>query len=194
MRFFPVCFNVSINDAAIAVMCADASCVAVFASARHCARIDSLRFASRLGARHFIGCDPPAHGWRDFQAFIAGQSATVPAVAVAPDDECNLIYSSGTTAIPKGIVHTHACRMHWAYDAALALRYRSGCRTLCSLGLFSNISWVTMLATILVGGSIVLLRSFGPREALAIIEAERITHGAFVPVQLDQPLGYPYPA
>jgi long-chain acyl-CoA synthetase len=183
--------NVSINDAAIAVMCADASCVAVFASARHCARIDSLRFASRLGARHFIGCDPPGQSWRDFQAFIAGQSATAPAVAVASDDECNLIYSSGTTAIPKGIVHTHACRMHWAYDAALALRYRSGCRTLFSLGLFSNISWVTMLATILVGGSIVLLRSFGPREALAVIEAERITHGAFVPVQLERLLGYP---
>jgi acyl-CoA synthetase (AMP-forming)/AMP-acid ligase II len=37
----------------------------------------------------------------------------------------------------------------------------------------------------------VLLRSFGPREALAIIEAERITHGAFVPVQLERLLGYP---
>src|ERR1035438_9816142 len=35
--------NVSITDAAVAGMCADASCVAVFASARHCRRIDELR-------------------------------------------------------------------------------------------------------------------------------------------------------
>jgi acyl-CoA synthetase (AMP-forming)/AMP-acid ligase II len=48
-----------------------------------------------------------------------------------------------------------------------------------------------MLSTILVGGTLVLLRAFSPREALALIEAERITHGAFVPVQLERLLGYP---
>jgi len=90
-------------------------------------------------------------------------------------------------------VHTHACRMHWAYDAAIALRYRSGCRTLCSLGLFSNISWVTMLFTILVGGTIVLLRSFSPRAGSRSSREKRITHGAFVPVQLERLLADPQP-
>jgi acyl-CoA synthetase (AMP-forming)/AMP-acid ligase II len=178
--------NVSINDAAVAAMCVDAACVAVFASAHHCARIEALRSSGAFGARHFIGLDAPVEGWHNFQVFIAAQSSIAPEVIIAPGDECNLIYSSGTTALPKGIVHTHACRMHWAYDAALALRYRSGCRTLFSLGLFSNISWVTMLATILVGGTIVLMRAFSSREALAVIEAQSITHGAFVPVQLER--------
>ncbi len=183
--------NVSINDAAVAAMCSDANCVAVFASGPHCARIDALRSSGNLNARHFIGCDAPRAGWRDFQGFVAAQTQAVPGVATAPDDECNLIYSSGTTALPKGIIHTHACRMHWAYDAGLALRYRSGCRTLITLGLFSNITWVTMLATILVGGTMVLARAFNPREALALIEAERVTHGAFVPVQLERLLAFP---
>src|ERR1700675_4832300 len=114
--------NISINDAAVAAMCADSGCVAVFASDHHCARIDALRASGTLAARHFVGCDPPGEGWQDFHAFTAGQAAHAPDVAIAPDHECNLIYSSGTTALPKGIVHTHACRMHWAYDAALALR------------------------------------------------------------------------
>ena len=39
----------------------------------------------------------------------------------------------------------------------MALRYRSDCVTLCSLGLFSNISWVAMLATLYVGGTIVVM-------------------------------------
>jgi acyl-CoA synthetase (AMP-forming)/AMP-acid ligase II len=183
--------NVSITDTAIAAMCADSSCVAVFASGDHCARIDVLRSSGALGARHFIGCDPPREGWREFHGFIAEHRAAVPAVVIAPDDECNLIYSSGTTASPKGIVHSHACRMRWAYDAALALRYRSGCRTLFTLGLFSNISWVSMLATTLVGGTLVLLRAFSPRQALALIEEQRITHAAFVPVQLERLLAFP---
>jgi acyl-CoA synthetase (AMP-forming)/AMP-acid ligase II len=172
-------------------MCADAGCVAVFASGLHCGRIDALRSLGALGAHHFIGCDSPGEGWHDFQAFIAGQNTAVPAVVIGPDDECNLIYSSGTTALPKGIIHTHACRMYWAYDAALALRYRNGCRTLFSLGLFSNISWATMLATTLVGGTMVLLRAFSPESALAVIETEKITHGAFVPVQLERLLAHP---
>jgi acyl-CoA synthetase (AMP-forming)/AMP-acid ligase II len=183
--------NVSVNDAAVASMCTDAGCVAVFASGSQCARIDALRSLGLIGARHFIGCDAPDGGWCDFQAFIAEQNPTAPTGSIAADDECNLIYSSGTTALPKGIIHTHACRMHWAYDAALALRYRSGCRTLLPLGLFSNISWVTMLSTILVGGTLVLLRAFGARETLTVIESERITHGAFVPVQIERLLALP---
>ncbi|HTX23714.1 MAG TPA: class I adenylate-forming enzyme family protein [Steroidobacteraceae bacterium] len=183
--------NVSITEPAIASMCADAACVAVFASGHHCERVDRLRAAGALQARCFIGCAPPIPGWLRFEDFKAAQSTVPPLVAIAPDDECNLIYSSGTTATPKGIVHTHECRMRWAYDAALALRYRSGCRTLCSLGLFSNISWVTMLTTILVGGTIVLLREFGARAVFELIGTARITHGAFVPVQLERLLAEP---
>jgi long-chain acyl-CoA synthetase len=177
--------NVSITDDAVAAMCADAAAVVVFASGEHCARIDGLRASGALAARHYVGCDGARPGWHEFAALLAVQPAEAPPVAVRPDDECNLIYSSGTTALPKGIVHTHACRMHWAYDSAIALRYRSGCRTLCSLGLFSNISWVSMLATILVGGTIVLQRHFSARDALRIVASERITHGSFVPVQLE---------
>jgi acyl-CoA synthetase (AMP-forming)/AMP-acid ligase II len=183
--------NVSITDEAVASMCADAAAVAVFASGAHCARIDALQASGALAVRHLIGCDGPRPGWQEFAALLAAQPAEAPPLAIGADDECNLIYSSGTTALPKGIVHTHACRMHWAYDSALALRYRSGCRTLCSLGLFSNISWVSMLATILVGGTMVLLRHFSAREALRTVADERITHGSFVPVQLERMLAEP---
>lgn len=183
--------NVSISDSAIAAMCADASCVAVLASDRHRARIEKLRQAGALQARQFIGFGMQQAGWLDLNAVSALQPAVAPAVTISPQDECNIIYSSGTTAIPKGIVHTHECRMHWAYDAALALRYRSGCRTLCSLGLFSNITWVSMLATILVGGTMVLQRHFAADEALKLMQRERITHGAFVPVQLERMLREP---
>lgn len=183
--------NVSITDAAVAAMCADAECVAVLASRRHCARIDALRAVGALQAQLFIVVDAAVQGWRQVEALGAAEPASAPPLGITPDDECNIIYSSGTTAVPKGIVHTHACRMHWAYDGALALRYRSACRTLCSLGLFSNITWVPMLTTMLVGGTIVLQRHFDPRETLLMMESERVTHGAFVPVQLQRMLQEP---
>jgi len=88
--------------------------------------------------------------------------------------------------VPKGIVHSHRCRLNWAVDLALALRYRSDCVTLCSLGLFSNISWVAMLCTVLVGGTVVVMPHFEAAAAARLIEAERITHGTFVPLQLER--------
>ena len=71
--------NVSINDAAIATMCADAGCVAVFASgaslrAHRCVarlRRDSARVISSPANRR-------AQGWRDFHAFIAAAERSAP--------------------------------------------------------------------------------------------------------------------
>ena len=69
------------------------------------------------------------------------------------------------------------------YDAALALRYRSGCRTLFTLGLFSNISWVTMLSTApRRRHARAVANVYCPVKRLRSSRRERITHGAFVPV------------
>jgi acyl-CoA synthetase (AMP-forming)/AMP-acid ligase II len=93
--------------------------------------------------------------------------------------------------LPKGIVHSHECRMHWATDLGLALRYHSGAVTLCSLGLYSNISWAAMLATVLVGGTIVVMPSFTPAGLIDLVERHGVTHGGFVPVQFQRLLELP---
>ena len=183
--------NVSISDAAVAAMIADADARAVFASERHCARIDELRrrfeSVSRVAC---VGLGDAGPDWIDFHDLLAAQPQTLDR-HIGPEHVCNIIYSSGTTGVPKGIVHTHRCRMNWAVDMALALRYQSDCVTLCSLGLFSNITWVAMLATILVGGTMVVMSAFDAVGAVELIERERITHGTFVPVQLERLLALP---
>jgi acyl-CoA synthetase (AMP-forming)/AMP-acid ligase II len=188
--------NVSITDGAVGAMINDAQARAVFASARHCARIDALRGVSETVARaqrfglRGAGSQAVDEGWIDFESWLRQQSPDWQ-IAIAPDQECNIIYSSGTTGVPKGIVHTHGSRMHWAVDLALMLRYRSDCVTLCSLGLFSNITWVAMLCTVLVGGTMVVMQKFDARSALELIERVRISHGAFVPLQLEKLLAVP---
>jgi acyl-CoA synthetase (AMP-forming)/AMP-acid ligase II len=176
--------NVSISDLAVARMVEDADARAIFASHRHCRRIDELRAQSEAvaGAAR-VGLGAEDFGWTEFHAWLAEQSPEWHAT-VEPDQECNIIYSSGTTGVPKGIVHTHGSRMHWAVDLALVLRYRSDCVTLCSLGLFSNITWVAMLCTVLVGGTMVVMPSFDAAAAIELMARERVSHGTFVPVQL----------
>lgn len=179
--------NLAVPDPAVRAMLEDSGAVAVAASGEHCARIDALDDGcAPVAARLRIGVDAPsAEGWIQYADWVERQ-AEVPLACVQPDDECNIIYSSGTTGLPKGIVHSHGCRMSWASDLGLALRYHSGAVTVCSIGLYSNIMWASMLATLLVGGTLVVMPSFSPAALFDEIERRRVTHGAFVPVQLQR--------
>jgi acyl-CoA synthetase (AMP-forming)/AMP-acid ligase II len=183
--------NVSISDSAVARMIEDADARAVFASLRHCRRVDELRAQSAAVARALrVAIGRADSGWTEFDAWLGAQSCEWHGT-VGPEQECNIIYSSGTTGVPKGIVHTHGTRMHWAVDLALVLRYRGDCVTLCSLGLFSNITWVAMLCTVLVGGTMVVMASFDAAAAVELMARERISHGTFVPLQLERLLAVP---
>jgi len=179
--------NVSVSDAAMCGMIANCNAKAVIASDEHVRRIESRR--AELGddvSDRLIGLGDLPPGWLGYTHLRDGASSRPVDVSVEPQDECNIIYSSGTTGQPKGIVHSHSCRMAWASEMAVALRYHSGARTLLSLGLYSNISWVAMLATVFAGGSMVIQRRFDPRECLQAIEQHRITHSAMVPVQFQR--------
>ncbi|MGB5334629.1 MAG: AMP-binding protein [Woeseiaceae bacterium] len=178
--------NVSITDDAIAGMIHNAGARAVIASGEHVLRVERIRdsVAEQIGER-FISLDEDISGWQPYDELRQRGSSDDPDVTITAADECNIIYSSGTTGMPKGIVHDHACREAWASDMAVALRYHSGARTVCNLGLFSNISWVAMLSTMFCGGTIFIDRKFTPAGFLEMVERDRITHTAMVPLQFQ---------
>jgi acyl-CoA synthetase (AMP-forming)/AMP-acid ligase II len=179
--------NLSISDQALTTMIADCGAVAIIASDEQCVRVDQLREQlPGIAAHRYLGVNAPPGRWQEVRSWLEAQPAISPSVSVLPDSPCNIIYSSGTTGLPKGIVHSHLCRIRWAVDVGDALRYHSGAVTLCSLGLFSNISWVSMLATFYRGGTVVVMRSFRPAELFEQIGCHRVTHAAFVPVQLQR--------
>jgi len=183
--------NCAITEDAVAGMIANSDARAIIASGEHIARIENLR--DRLGddiQSRLIGVAPIEKGWHSYHELRDAAETTARKVPIQPGDECNIIYSSGTTGLPKGIVHDHACREAWGSDMAVALRYHSGARTLCSLGLFSNISWVAMLATLFAGGTLIVQRRFDAGGCLELIEREKVTHSVMVPLQFQKLLEY----
>ena len=169
--------NTSVSNDALSAMLADAGCDFVFSSAAHQDRFETT------ARRHVLE--------REYQDWRHAQTAGPPDVALSASDRINIIYSSGTTGDPKGIVHSHARRRAWGLDLGLALRYHAGARMLCAIGMYSNIVWAGMLPTFICGGTLVILESFSPTAALDAIEAHQVTHTSMVPLQFQKILDDP---
>jgi long-chain acyl-CoA synthetase len=111
---------------------------------------------------------------------------TAPApVEVAPDAPFNLIYSSGTTGTPKGIVQSH--RMRWSHVRRGSLfGYGSEAITLMSTPLYSNTTLVSVMPTLSLGGTLVMMPRFDAGEFLRLAAQHRATHAMLVPVQYER--------
>lgn len=110
-------------------------------------------------------------------------------VALQPGMALNIIYSSGTTGEPKGIVQSHG--MRWAHiRRGLAYGYGPHARTLLSTPLYSNTTLVVFFPTLAFGGCVVLMPKFDAGEYLALAERQRITHTMLVPVQYRRLLAH----
>lgn len=184
--YVAVPINTSVSEEAAASMIEDCEAAVIVASDQHIRRIEQRSLTDALR----VASGTTAPGWTELKSIMAAEPLQE-GYTPLPSSDCNVIYSSGTTGLPKGIVHSHFCRMAWANDMALALRYHSGARTICSLGLYSNITWVALLATMLVGGSVHILPRFSIRGFLELVESAGITHGAMVPVQFQRLLADP---
>jgi len=132
-----------------------------------------------------------AHGWREYSDFIAAQPDTDPLVRYRLEDEFNIIYSSGTTAAPKGIVQTHRARQHWSYSNAIEMRFDNQSIAMTTTGLYSNGTWFMLLPPMFVGATIVILEKFSPSELLETIAREKVTHTFMVPTQFVTTLAAP---
>jgi len=176
--------NIAINDQAIIAMVQNCEAKAIIASDDYVDKVDSFKnHFNNIVENGYIALNNDNHDWIRYNDFLKNVSVIAPKITLAPKDECNIIYSSGTTGLPKGIVHSHESRVAWASSLSISLRYDSSARTLFTLGLYSNISWVAILNTIITGGTMYVTDKFDAQSCLAQIQQDKITHFAMVPVQ-----------
>ncbi len=128
------------------------------------------------------------HAWND----VLSGNAVPPELSVGPQDLAILPYTSGTTGLPKGCMHTHASIMHNAVSGCLWGNGTPENVTLCVVPMFHITGIVSVMHTsIYTGATMVIMPRWDRELAGRLISRWRATHWTNIPTMVIDLLGSP---
>ena len=132
---------------------------------------------------------PGYQGYHALKAQAGDQDP--PEVEVTDQDPYNIIYSSGTTGLPKGIIHTHYVRAMYCTLFASAYRISPESIVLHSGSIVFNGAFLTLMPAMFVGATYILHPQFDAEAMIRTIKEEKVTHVDVVPAQVIALLKFP---
>ncbi|MHB8626373.1 MAG: class I adenylate-forming enzyme family protein [Aggregatilineales bacterium] len=131
-------------------------------------------------------------GYRYYHALTASASDQDPVgIEIGDADVYNIIYSSGTTGLPKGIVHTHAIRGMYCTLFSAAYRITPESIVLHAGSIIFNGAFLTLMPAMFAGATYILMTHPDPAAIIDTIAREQVTHIKTVPSQIIAMLNAP---
>ena len=187
-------FSTLLRGKAMATLLRDSDTGMVITNASFVKAIDAIKpeLPGIAHARYILIDSSNMVGYRGYHALKAAANDHEPeGIKVSGEDPFNIMYSSGTTGMPKGIVHTHAIRLAYGTTFAAAYRMTPQSITMHAGAIVFNGAFVDIMPTFFVGATYILLSQFDPVSYIETIEQEKVTHVMMVPAQIIAMLNAP---
>ena len=181
-------------EPAMKTLLQDSDSVSLITNSEFVEKIDAIKSElPAIAEDRYILIDGSNHaGYLDYHELKTASGDQEPGgIVVQPDDVFNIMYSSGTTGLPKGIVHTHYIRCMYATSFAAAFRMTPESVTMHAGAIVFNGCFVDLMPTMFLGATYVLLSEFEPVSFIETIEREKVTHIMVVPAQIIAMLNAP---
>ena len=136
-------------------------------------------------ANYVNNTDTGMEGEPSLQALLAAASQDEPEIVGGDNDNMFIMYTSGTTGLPTGVVHTHDSIMWAAQCWANTVDARYKDRLLLPLPMFHVAALTGVLFCAARGVTLVSMPHFDPSQVWSLIVEEKISIGASVPAILN---------
>ena len=176
-----------LRGAGLVTLLRDSESVAVIASCSMAEALDEARSELPLIAaeNYVLVGDGAKSGYRSYTDLVATAPDALPvAVEIDGSDIYNIVYSSGTTGSPKGIVHTHTIRAAYCTIFAGSFRFTPESVVMHAGSLVFNGAFVTLMPAWYLGCTYVLQQKFDAAEFIETVAREKVTHVMMVPSQI----------
>lgn len=141
-----------------------------------------------LGVSRFLVMDTTVPGLDSYEEVLAQASADEPVAEVSEHDTFAILYTSGTTGLPKGAMLTHRNFLNNCVNQALADRSRPDDIAFPPTPWYHAGALFFGLTYMYLGCTVVVQRKFEPGEFLALVERENVTTTLLIPTMLNMVL------
>ena len=161
----------------------DADIHTLLVGPEHLDLIEPMR--AELPCQRYIRIGDGAPGWQALDVLLHSSPPPAPTAEVRPDDVATLVYTSGTTGVPKGAMLTHANLWSNNINWILCYGISADDRLLTTAPMFHVGGLFVLLSPLLlVGGEVVLHRGFDAGAVLSALREHRITMTFSVPTMM----------
>ncbi|MGH7802964.1 MAG: AMP-binding protein, partial [Candidatus Binatia bacterium] len=141
--------------------------------------------------KHVIAYGFERKGWLSYDALVGEGAEDLEDAEVDEDDVSILMYTSGTTSLPKGVQLTHGSFTAYVTNTTELADGTDRGTALVSVPFYHIAGTAQMMTTMWSGRRMVLLTQFDPVDWLKTVARERVTHAMLVPTMLKQIVDHP---
>ena len=179
--FVPLNFRARADE--ISFMIRDSAPKVLIVGSRYLDLVDSIS-EDLDSVEHYITLDEPRDGWLSYSDLVANADDEDMWPATAEDDLAVLLFTSGTTSYPKGVMLTHNSFASYILSHVTPADPEVDERNILTVPLYHIAGMQAMISAIYGGRSLIIQRQFEASQWMELVETERVDRAMMVPTML----------